>query len=269
MHMPMIQHGDRHGDRYGRQPTLLCGLFALTIALAAATTGCKPDYPSCETDKDCHNKEFCVGRKCQQCRDAKDCEIGNTCNAGKCEHIPGYCRNKSECPGGQECIGNRCKACASNGECPSGTFCVKGACSAKKPCRTEDDCAQNEDCVDGYCVSERPTAAPPKDCALEPVFFDFNESALTTEATSRLAQDADCLKKAGRPATLVGHTDPRGTQEYNLALSERRAQSVRDHLGRLGIEGTKLTVLPRGSLDAKGTDEPSWAQDRRVDFTWK
>ena len=69
--------------------------------------------------------------------------------------------------------------------------------------------------------------------------------------------------------TLVGHTDPRGTQEYNLALSERRAQSVRDHLGRLGVDGTKLSVLPRGSLDAKGTDEPSWAQDRRVDFTWQ
>ena len=53
--------------------------------------------------------------------------------------------------------------------------------------------------------------------------------------------------------TLVGHTDPRGTQEYNLALSERRAQSVRDHLGRLGIDGSKMTVLPRGALDAKGT----------------
>jgi peptidoglycan-associated lipoprotein len=54
-----------------------------------------------------------------------------------------------------------------------------------------------------------------------------------------------------------------------LALSERRAQSVRDHLGRLGVEGAQLTVLPRGALDAKGTDEPSWAQDRRVDFTWR
>ena len=68
---------------------------------------------------------------------------------------------------------------------------------------------------------------------------------------------------------MIGHTDPRGTQEYNLALSEKRAQSVRDHLGRLGVEGNQLSVLPRGSLDAKGTDEPSWAQDRRVDFAWK
>ena len=43
----------------------------------------------------------------------------------------------------------------------------------------------------------------------------------------------------------------------------------RDHLGRLGVDGNQLSVLPRGALDAKGTDEPSWAQDRRVDFAWK
>jgi len=245
-------------------------LGLLVSAAAVAIASCSPDYPSCETDKDCHEKEFCVERKCQQCRDSKDCPAGQSCNAGKCERIPGYCRNKSECPAGQECIANKCKACATDRECPSGTYCVKGACSSKKACKTEDDCAQNEDCVNGFCVAERVvTPPPPKECTLEPVYFDFNESALTTEATSRLAQDAECLKKVGRAATLVGHTDPRGTQEYNLALSERRAQSVRDHLGRLGLDGTKLSILPRGSLDAKGTDEPSWAQDRRVDFTWR
>ena|SRR6185369_3186555 len=247
-------------------------LLGLVIGAAAiATAGCSPDYPSCETDKDCHEKEFCVARKCQQCRDTKDCPAGQSCNAGKCEKIAGYCRNKSECPAGQECIANKCKACASNRECPSGSYCVKGACSAKKPCKSDDECAQNEDCVNGFCVpgEKAPPPPPPKECTLEPVFFDFNESALTTEATARLAQNADCLKKTGRPVSLVGHTDPRGTQEYNLALSERRSQSVRDHLGRLGLEGNKLSVLPRGSLDAKGTDEPSWAQDRRVDFTWR
>ena len=153
---------------------------------------------------------------------------------------------------------------------PAGTYCVKGVCGNKKPCKSENDCAQNEDCVEGLCIAaEHKAPPPPKECTLEAVFFDFNESALTTEATARLAQDADCLKKTDRAATLVGHTDNRGTQEYNLALSERRAQSVRDHLGRLGIDGGKLTVLPRGALDAKGTDEPSWAQDRRVDFKWR
>ena len=245
-------------------------LFSFLAVATVAIAGCKADYPSCETDKDCHEKEFCVARKCQQCRDAKDCQPGQSCNSGACAAIPGYCRSKAECPAGQECIANQCKACASQGDRPAGTYCVKGVCGSKKPCKTEDDCAQNEDCVEGVCVAaEHKVAPPPKECTLEPVFFDFNESALTTEATSRLAQDADCLKKTNRAVSLVGHTDNRGTQEYNLALSERRAQSVRDHLGRLGVDGAKLTVLPRGSLDAKGTDEPSWAQDRRVDFTWR
>ena len=145
----------------------------------------------------------------------------------------------------------------------------QGDLHRKKACKTDNDCPQDEDCVHGFCSKDKAPPPPPTQCTLDAVFFDFNESALTTEATAVLARDAECLKKVGRPAQLIGHTDPRGTQEYNLALSERRAQSVRDHLGRLGVEGTQLTVLPRGALDAKGTDEPSWAQDRRVDFTWR
>jgi peptidoglycan-associated lipoprotein len=245
-------------------------IVVLTVGLLGV--GCKPDYPTCETDKDCkdngHEKEFCVARKCQQCRDAADCPTGNTCNAGKCDPIKGYCKSKSECPANQECIANQCQACKSDSQCPSG-HCVKGACSAKKACKTEDDCAQDEDCVAGFCSKDKAPAPAPSLCRLDPVFFDFNESALTTDATATLVADADCLKKVGRVATLTGHTDPRGTQEYNLALSEKRAQSTKDHLGRLGCDGTKLSILPRGALDAKGTDEPSWSQDRRVDFTWR
>ena len=51
-------------------------LAAMILTLGLAVAGCKPDYPSCETDKDCqdngHTKEFCVARKCQQCRNADD-----------------------------------------------------------------------------------------------------------------------------------------------------------------------------------------------------
>jgi peptidoglycan-associated lipoprotein len=245
-------------------------LAALVIAVVSAVANCTPDYPSCKTDKDCAaKKEFCVENKCQQCRKSADCPTGFQCNGGRCDAIPGYCTSKAQCPANQECINNRCRACTANSECPAGNKCVGGVCLAKKPCKSENDCAQNEDCVEGFCVSERPAAPAPQQCALDPVYFDFNEAALTTDATGRLAGDADCLKKVGRPATVIGHTDPRGTQEYNLALSERRAQSVRDHLGRLGVDGTKLVTLPRGALDAKGTDEPSWAQDRRVDFAWR
>jgi peptidoglycan-associated lipoprotein len=257
--------------RAARTPTGvgLLALAAVAVALTLAGSGCTPDYPSCETDKDCHAQEHCVNNKCQQCRDANDCPAGNSCNAGKCSPIPGYCRSKADCPANQECIANKCRACANDKECPGGQHCVKGTCTAKRACKSDSDCPQDEDCINGFCSKDKAPAPPPAQCTLDAVYFDFNEAALTTEATAVLARDAECLKKVGRAAQLVGHTDPRGTQEYNLALSERRAQSVRDHLGRLGVEGNKLSVLPRGSLDAKGTDEPSWAQDRRVDFVWK
>jgi peptidoglycan-associated lipoprotein len=244
------------------------GTFLAAAAVVAA--GCGPSYPSCETDKDCADKkEFCVAGKCQQCRTSSDCSAGNACTSGRCDRIPGYCQNKAQCPAGQECIANRCGPCQSDKDCAAGAKCWKGTCDTRKHCAKDDECAQNEDCVDGVCTTERSKAPPTVECTLSPVFFDFNEAALTTDATATLARNVDCLKKVGRPSTLVGHADPRGTAEYNIALSERRAQSVKAHLERLGVESAKMAILPRGSLDAKGTDEPGWAQDRRVDFTWR
>src|SRR5512132_1657254 len=92
--------------------------FLLTLS------GCGPNYPACETDKDCARegkpKEYCVARKCQMCRDTNDCRTGQECSNGKCSAIPGFCSDKSQCAAGQECIANRCRACDSDSECPSG-----------------------------------------------------------------------------------------------------------------------------------------------------
>src|SRR4029077_20859147 len=107
-------------------------------------------------------------------------------------------------------------------------------------------------------------------CSLEAVYFDFNESSLSTEATSAIDRTADCLRKrgAGKNVALIGRTDPRGTEEYNIALSERRALSVKERLQRLGVEGGGLRTVAKGELDATGTDERGWAKDRRVDLSW-
>lgn len=241
-----------------------------SILAAVVVAGCTPDYPNCETDKNCSSKnEFCVAGKCQQCRSSSDCKEGFACNGGRCDKIAGYCQNRSQCPAGQECLANRCAPCGSDKDCAPGSKCWKGVCDTQKHCAKEDDCAQNEDCVKGVCVAEKPAPPAPVKCTLGSVYFDFNESALTTEATAILSRNADCLKQVTRPATVVGHADPRGTAEYNIALSERRAQSVREHMGRLGIDAARMAVLPRGALDATGTNEPTWAQDRRADFTWR
>jgi Cys-rich repeat protein len=246
-------------------------VFAVGCFLVSVyASGCTPDYPNCETDKDClAKKEFCVSGKCQQCRASTDCPEGSACNSGRCDKIPGFCQNKSQCPGGQECIANRCRACVADKDCPAGTKCFKGTCDNKKHCSKDDECGQDEDCVAGVCTKDKNKGPAPTKCTLGSVYFDFNESGLTTDATATLSRNADCLKQVPNATTIVGHADPRGTAEYNIALSEKRAQSVQAHLSRLGVEGGRMAILPRGSLDARGTNEPTWAQDRRADFTWR
>ena len=84
-----------------------------------------------------------------------------------------------------------------------------------------------------------------------------------------LAQIAKCVTTgplAGRALELVGRADPRGESEYNMALGERRASSVREYLSRLGVDRAKLIESSRGKLDAMGTDENGWRRDRRVDI---
>ena len=153
---------------------------------------------------------------------------GSACKAGKCEAIPGYCRSKADCPANQECIANKCKACASDKECPGGQHCVKGTCTAKKACKTDNDCPQDEDCVNGFCSKEKAPAPPPAQCTLDAVFFDFNESALTTEATAVLARDADCLKKVEpRRAADRPHRPARHAGVQPGAVREARAVGAR------------------------------------------
>jgi len=84
-----------------------------------------------------------------------------------------------------------------------------------------------------------------------------------------LQQDAECFKKVpGRVVNLEGHCDPRGTEEYNLALSNQRAQSTKKYLVGLGVDPGRLHVVPKGELEATGTGEASWSKDRKVVFIW-
>jgi peptidoglycan-associated lipoprotein len=97
--------------------------------------------------------------------------------------------------------------------------------------------------------------------------FDFDQAALTTDDRNVLQQIADCITRGplkGKKLQLVGRADPRGTEEYNMGLGDRRAHTVSEYLERLGVK--KVDAKTRGSLDASGTDENSWRQDRRVDL---
>jgi len=99
--------------------------------------------------------------------------------------------------------------------------------------------------------------------------FDYDKDELTEDDRKVLDQIATCLTTGalkGKAVALIGRADPRGTEEYNLGLGSRRSESVSQYLGRLGVQKPQLGVTTRGALDATGTDESSWQQDRRVDI---
>ncbi|MEX1362758.1 MAG: OmpA family protein [Nannocystaceae bacterium] len=108
-----------------------------------------------------------------------------------------------------------------------------------------------------------------KMCDLPEADFSFDSAKLSPEAKTALDALAACFVDGpakDRRMTLVGHADPRGDEEYNLGLGQRRAGSVATYLGQKGLADERLETSSRGELDATGTDEASWARDRRVDI---
>lgn len=98
------------------------------------------------------------------------------------------------------------------------------------------------------------------------VFFAFDSSALDSTAREVLTRQAQWLNQnPGVTVTIEGHTDERGTREYNLALGARRAQAARDFLVAQGVAASRLRTVSFGKERpvALGSDEMSWAQNRR------
>lgn len=99
--------------------------------------------------------------------------------------------------------------------------------------------------------------------------FDFDDAELLPQDRDVLEQIARCVTTGplkGRKLALVGRADPRGETEYNMVLGDRRADSVRDYLTRLGVSSGALSQTSRGELDSEGVDETTWKRDRRVDI---
>lgn len=98
--------------------------------------------------------------------------------------------------------------------------------------------------------------------------FAFDSAAVDPRAAAALDALGRCFSTgalAGHGVRLIGHADPRGEVEYNLALGQRRAGSVADYLAQRGVARGKLMASSRGEFDASGTDEAGWARDRKVD----
>ncbi|HEY4180182.1 MAG TPA: OmpA family protein [Kofleriaceae bacterium] len=139
-----------------------------------------------------------------------------------------------------------------------------------KPSVTPDKVATDEQVSPGLAISSDILAA----CGIKVTKsaspkFDFDKDELTTEDRGVLDQVATCLTTGplkGKAVSLIGRADPRGTDEYNLGLGSRRSHSVSQYLGRLGVTEAQMGVTTRGSLDATGSDEATYREDRRVDI---
>lgn len=103
---------------------------------------------------------------------------------------------------------------------------------------------------------------------LETVFyFDFDDSTLKPGARAELTKHAMRLQETPRNIRIDGHTDERGSREYNMALGERRANAVRDFLVLQGVDASMIEVVSYGEERpaAMGSNESAYSQNRRAE----
>jgi peptidoglycan-associated lipoprotein len=242
-------------------------ILAVSFAIVGLIASCKkkPKTPACDGNDDCKAGLVCVNKQCVQCDSDDACGAGQRCDSGACVAKP-ECGRDSDCADGKVCQAGACRACAKDNECGPGGKCSAGACQRPTACATDDQCADDEDCVDGYC--QKPwQSSNDGACTLATVYFGVDEAAIAPSERDRLDANTACINKTPqRSVYVMGHTDSSGTDEYNIALSERRAQTVADYLARLGIDPAKLQVVPKGETETTGQGED---KDRRVEFQWK
>jgi peptidoglycan-associated lipoprotein len=104
----------------------------------------------------------------------------------------------------------------------------------------------------------------------KPVYFQYDQSTLSAEGQSTLQEIGKLMKEVPEiTARVEGHADERGTNDYNLALGERRSKAVNDYLTSYGIQGSRLNTISYGEEKPamEGASESSWAKNRRVEFT--
>jgi len=136
---------------------------------------------------------------------------------------------------------------------------VEEAAPPKEPVLTEEEIFMRKS------LEEINQEAP-----LQMIHFDFDRFFIRDDAKPVLEKNATWLKKWNSVQILIeGHCDERGTEEYNLALGEKRAKSTYDYLVSLGISSDRIKTISYGKSQPMdpGHDEMAWAKNRRAQFT--
>lgn len=150
------------------------------------------------------------------------------------------------------------------------SLCLAGAlgCKSTPPPSAQQPAPREEP----RAVATTPAPAP-KSLDLRAVYFDFERWDLRDDARAALKQYAKELNDSTQwtRLTVEGHCDERGSEEYNMALGERRAATVERFLKDLGVPSTRVNTVSYGEdrPAAKGHDESSWQLNRRAELVVK
>lgn len=151
-----------------------------------------------------------------------------------------------------------------------------GACSKKQTTKGEiapaEEVAETTPAVEEVQETAQPETPAVKMPVLGDVYFEFDKSRITDESKQTLAENARQLGDAGSMAiTIEGHCDERGTNAYNLALGEKRANAAKDYLVSLGVAAGRVTTVSYGEEKPfdSGHDEQAWSKNRRAHFVVK
>lgn len=101
------------------------------------------------------------------------------------------------------------------------------------------------------------------------IYFEYDQSEITEQSRAALDAKLPLLNaNTGLRMRITGHTDNRGSDEYNVALGQRRAETVKRYLVQRGIDASRIETVSRGEEQpvAQGDDESAWSQNRRAEF---
>jgi peptidoglycan-associated lipoprotein len=154
-----------------------------------------------------------------------------------------------------------CNVCRSDDECRGGCTLETGRCSAEGWCDDATDCTAGERCDGGLCVHVDAGEGP---CGIGTIYFAWDSDAVSPGTKARLSAAADCIANLPGTIFIEGHTDVLGSEEFQILLTDRRGQAVRDLLVSHRVPASKLQVIAKGSLESTGTDAFTRSKDRKV-----
>lgn len=151
-------------------------------------------------------------------------------------------------------------------------------CSAKKPQKSQIAVAPiggsaygNGHYTGGPLVNNSAAIAAAAANMQAVVHFDFDSDAIRSDAANVLNQHAQFLtSNQGAKVMVAGHTDERGSREYNMSLGERRAAAVRAYLTSKGVNASSIEITSYGEEQpvATGSGEAAWSQNRRAELSY-